>query len=380
MIFFVKNKLRNFDKMRRQKLHLLESLMYRLIKNDSALETALVPNDQVKRILLMRNNKRIGNILFFIPLVRQVRHAYPNATIDLLLSQPWQGQFFDGLGMDRIYYSHFSFMGILKWLKAIEHLNQVKYDLILAPNCCASDATTAAMIAAKNKVSSYKERRILAFPHSLKISLCRPHAAYGCLSLLEALGHPLDKPLNHNLAFSNDELSQGIIASRKYTTQDDSIDLVFFRGARGAKHLPPAIWEAILKKFEAGIDKKINWIEVLSPDVNETLRKNTAIFETKNLRLLGAFLRNFDGFICCDTGPLHLADASGVPCVGLYTHTTPGSFGLLGEKSVHVTDINNFNASEVVRKLGLVIKQRLTLKKDYKRSPSLLHDVYPAAV
>ena len=57
-------------------MHLFEGMLYRLIKNDSKLEAELKPNGQVKRVLVMRNNKRIGNILFLITFVCQVRLAY----------------------------------------------------------------------------------------------------------------------------------------------------------------------------------------------------------------------------------------------------------------------------------------------------------------
>ncbi|MFT7053789.1 MAG: ADP-heptose:LPS heptosyltransferase [Psychromonas sp.] len=349
MIIFLKNKLRNFDKIRRQKMHSLEGILYRLIKNDSELETELIPNDQVKRVLIMRNNKRIGNVLFLITFVRQVRLAYPNAKIDLLLVMPWQGQFFNGLEIDNIYYSHVSFFGIAKWLAMIKQLNQLQLDLILAPSCSASDAITTAMLTSKNKVSSYNQNRILAFPHSVKTSISplRSHAAYRGLSLLEKLGHKLVLPFNHNLAFSEDEINHGRALSRQYLTRDDAVNLVFFRGARGVKSLKPKVWETILAKFEASIDRKINWIEVLSPDITTPLRANIATFETKNMRLLGTWLKNFDGFVCCDTGPLHLADASEVKCIGLFTHTNIEVFGLLGETSVHITDINNFEASGI---------------------------------
>jgi ADP-heptose:LPS heptosyltransferase len=32
-------------------------------------------------------------------------------------------------------------------------------------------------------------------------------------------------------------------------------------------------------------------------------------------------------FVSADTGPLHLAAASGVPCLGLFTQTDPARYG-----------------------------------------------------
>ncbi|MEH6454410.1 MAG: lipopolysaccharide heptosyltransferase family protein, partial [Psychromonas sp.] len=263
----------------------------------------------------MRNNKRIGNILFLITFARQTRLAYPDAKVDLMLTMPSQGTYIEGLGLDNIFYSHFSFKGIFKWLGLIKKLNTVKYDLILAPNCCASDSITTAMIASKNKVSAYNERRVWAFPHAQHVTSSREHAAHSSLAILESLGHQLCYPLNHNLPFSEDEIEQGANLSREYKTEEDSVDMVFFRGARGVKLLSEEVWETLLLKFESGTDKKINWIEVLSPDIKEPLRDNIKTFVTSNMRVLGTFLKTFDGFICCDTGPLHLADAADVKCI-----------------------------------------------------------------
>ena len=347
MIISLKNKLRSFDKLRRRKMHSVESLLYRVIKNDSQLEVNLLPTSEVKRILIIRQNNRIGNILFLITFIRQVRIAYPHAVIDLLLSKPCQGQYVEGLGVDNILYSHFSLSSVFKWFQIIKQLNTNQYDLLLASHCSASDAITSASIAARNKVSRYDERRILAFPNSLKKSISRKHAAHTCLFLLEQLGHQLVLPLKHQLAFSQDEINQGKDLSQEYI-QEDALNLVFFRGARGAKRLSAANWEKILKSFEGGVDKKINWIEILSPDIQTSLRENTRTFTTSNMRLLGSFLKNFEGFLCCDTGPLHLADAADVKCLGVYTHTHIESFGLLGNKSMHITDINDFDARELV--------------------------------
>lgn len=351
MFTYLKNTLRKFDKIRRQKSGSMENLLYKLIKNDTELETALIPNEQVKRVLIIRSNKRIGNVIFLIPFVRQTRLAYPNARVDLMLSKPYQGQFFDGLGIDNIYYSNFSFLNLSKWFNIIKQMNQVHYDLIITRNSSTNDGISTSMIAAKNKVAPYNKKRTLAFPHAVKEVRTLKHSAYGGLNLLEKLGHQLVMPINHQLEFNAAEVDQGKALSEQYINKD-AINLVFFRGARGKKCLSATMWEKLLKRFELGLDKEVNWIEILCSDIKEPLRKNSATFASKDMRLLGSFLTHFDGFICCDTGPLHLADASGVKCIGLYTHTNINTYGLLGANCAHISDIKHFDVREVGKKLG----------------------------
>jgi len=365
MFIYLKNALRKFDKIRRQKLGSLEGLLYSLIKNDSETTSSLLPNEQVKRVLIIRSNKRIGNVIFLIPFVRQTRLAYPKARIDLMLSQHYQGQFFDGLGIDNVYYSNFSFLKLFKWLNVIKQLNQVHYDLIITRNSSTNDGISTSMIAAKNKVAPYDKKRTLAFPHALKEVRTLKHSAYGGLNLLETLGHQLVMPINHHLQFSELEIEQGKTLSERYI-DEDKINLVFFRGARGKKCLCTSMWEKMLKRFESHVDKQINWVEILCSDIKTPLRKDSATFQSKDMRILGTFLTHFDGFICCDTGPLHLADASGVKCIGLYTQTNIQTYGLLSPHCAHITDVNNFDVSELGKKLGFsstysVIKDQPTI-------------------
>lgn len=58
-----------------------------------------------------------------------------------------------------------------------------------------------------------------------------------------------------------------------------------------------------------------------------------------------------DGFICCDTGPLHLADAAGANCIGLYTHTSIERYGLLGSNTVNVDGLDNLDAAQILKSL-----------------------------
>jgi ADP-heptose:LPS heptosyltransferase len=352
MIINLKNRLRKFDAARRRKMNGLENLLYRLISNTRNAKPDLLPVDQVKKVLIARNNKRIGNIIFLIPFVRQVRHIYPNAEIHLMLNSSGEA-FFRNMGINKIYYSNFSFDGIAKWFNTIQAANKEHYDVILCPFNSASDSITCAMIESKNKIAPFDSKRSLAFPNAVDISSQRTHAAYSPIALLSGLGYTLATPYNHFFQFSDEELAQGEQQSAQDLNRDNSVlNIAYFRGARGIKLLSNEQWLAILTTFEQQLNRTINWVEILSPDITEPLRANTTTFGTADMRALGCYLANFDGFISCDTGPLHLADASNAACIGLFTHTNPDEFGVIGERCINVTDLETLDPSAIGKQLG----------------------------
>jgi heptosyltransferase-3 len=55
------------------------------------------------------------------------------------------------------------------------------------------------------------------------------------------------------------------------------------------------------------------------------------------VRSLVGLLRRARLMVGVDSGPLHLADSLGVPCVGLYGATSPVSWGLLGERATRIS-------------------------------------------
>jgi len=61
-------------------------------------------------------------------------------------------------------------------------------------------------------------------------------------------------------------------------------------------------------------------------------RLNNWIGRTTVPELVG-LIREAEGFVGVDSGPLHLADALGIPAIGLYGPTSDTSWGLLGPRS-----------------------------------------------
>ncbi|MGB1322835.1 MAG: glycosyltransferase family 9 protein [Vibrio gallaecicus] len=331
----LKNILRNVDRKRRQLMGGLEPLAYRLLSNNANLETALIPQNEVKKIIIVRNNKRIGNMYFLLPFIHEVRAQYPNAQIDLMLNQEWQGHVFENMGINKVHYSHFSFNTLKACLNSLKEVKQETYDLLLAPYSSAGDTIVSSQISARNKVTRYNQKRLAVFPHSPKISQDHRHMALAPLCIFKGLGFQLSQQWDHRMSLTEQELTQGSDAA-KSLKEEGVINVAYFRGARGKKLLSAKTWESVLTNYENTSQAQVNWVEILSPDIKEPLREGIQTFQTNNMRHLAAVLTQFDRFICCDTGPLHLADAADVKCLGLYNETDPESFGLLSKHSYHI--------------------------------------------
>lgn len=74
-------------------------------------------------------------------------------------------------------------------------------------------------------------------------------------------------------------------------------------------------------------------------------------YAQKDLRKLAAFMANLDAFICGDTGPMHLASASGVPTIALFKTTTPTLYGTLKESDLSL-EMGDKSVERIAREIG----------------------------
>ena len=345
----LRNLLRRFDRMRRDHTRHLAKWIYRRLGDSRHLHPERLPASAVQKILVVRNNKRIGNMYFMLPFIHELRSDYPGAEIDLMIIDDSQRSIFLNLGINDIIVSQFAFVTAWPFFKSILKTRRTVYDLLLMPHRSASDTIICAFLHARNKVAFWGEETAGVFRHSCKIAPESHHAALTALSLLRDLGHEA-RDVQHTMVFSAEENAQGerIAASLKGTA---SRCFAYFRGARGAKIINDTTWHEIRRKFDQAAQDDVRWVEILSPDITTPLIAGTTTYQSSDLRLLGNVLKHVDLFICADTGPLHLADAADARCVGLYNVTNPLHYGCLNSHSVNVTDIDNFDARATLLKL-----------------------------
>lgn len=342
--------LRRFDRFRRDNTEALARWAFRLLGRDRFLLDERLTDDQVRRILVLRNNKRIGNMYFMLPFLNGLRRAYPDAVIELMVINTQQAAIFKHLDIDRVIVSDFSFYTAWQFIKVMREHRRHVYDLLIMPHSSASDTIIGGLIHARNKIAFWGDETSGVYRHSFDVKPNNPHAALSALTLIDELGHRQAETPNHQMVFSDEESVHARELVAKFRGQADYC-FAYFRGARGNKIVPDADWARIRKLFDAALDGQISWVEILSPDIRSPLTEGTRTFESADLRQLGCFLKHCNLFICADTGPLHLADAAGARCVGLFTATPIEHYGCLGKQTVNVQDLAKLDANEILTKL-----------------------------
>lgn len=342
--------LRRFDQFRRRHTTGLNASLYGLLGRDKFLLNERLPANQVKRILVVRNNPRIGNMYFLLPFLNALRDLYPTAKIDLMVISQGQANIFEGMPFEKIWVSNFSFERIFEFFKMLRQVRKQPYDLLLMPHGSTTDTIIGGLVHARNKICLWDEEKSRIYRHAIKVDQISPHAARSPLALIEALaGHPLST-VNHHMMLKQQEKDQATFEVNKIKGSR-SLCIAYFRGARGNKIIPNEHWHAVRAKFDSAATEPIAWVEILSPDVKEPLTAETRTWQSANLRELGAFLAACDLFICGDTGPLHLADAAGAKCLGLFTATPIEHYGCMGDECLNLTSMQQIDAAGILSSL-----------------------------
>jgi len=88
--------------------------------------------------------------------------------------------------------------------------------------------------------------------------------------------------------------------------------------------------------------------DILSPDIPTKLNSKVLSYSNKNLRVLGAFFKLCNLYVSADTGPMHLAVASGAKVLALFNKTDIEVYGALGDGNKTI-DIENLLPKSVAK-------------------------------
>ncbi len=337
-----------FRKKVSQLTHLLLSKLFPVKVDEKS-----IPKEEIERILVVRINYRIGNILFTTPLLNALQKEFPKATIDVMIGAPFIAPLIEAMPqINKVYsFPRKLLKQPLKVLRLRKELKENRYDLLISPSLLSSSDTFFTLLTpAKYKLGFYAPDVFSSLTHAISFPSNITHEALKPLALMSAFKKESQAFDN----FMNLQISQNEKAS--ITTNYPKPTIGIFRDARNEKKIEDKWWKELLKALHK-INPELNFVDILDPNNQTPLQEDMVTLSEKNLRKLAINISKLDAFICGDTGPMHLSSASLTPTIALFKTTSPTLYGTLGANDLSLEmqgkDIKII-ASEIYRHLKRV--------------------------
>jgi ADP-heptose:LPS heptosyltransferase len=278
----------------------------------------------VRRVLVVRHDARLGNLLLLTPSLRLIKTAFPNARVDVLIADKYG----DAL-------KHNPLVSSILTAKALPGLRLRGYDLAFdfSPQHAfsLSSAVWTALSGAKRRIGfdrgdAAKFLDDLVTPPGEK--------AHETANLARLVRHaapraalPPDADLRTEWHFGPGERAAGERAWRAWGLDGESVAL--FLGARAEKRLPPE-WFLELAGHLLASGRTV--VLTGGPAERELLKglpipEGVVVAPELPLREFAAAISLSRAVLTADTGPMHLCVAVGVPTVELFSHTETWRFG-----------------------------------------------------
>ena len=309
-----------------------------------------------RRVLVVRLNKRLGNILFLTPMLRTLAASLPAATIDVVIQDARQKPLLETLpGIGRVWVHDKSFGATLRLLR---QLRARRYDLAIDPSGnSASNRLALALSKARQRMGFATANQWVPLSHAASRPGSR-HQAKQAVELLESGVTETEWQRFNTLAVfpgAEAERSAQQHWDRAFSELTSPSPVVaFFTQATGNKQLDDDWWADFLEQVAEKLPEA-HLLQICPPGApTPTGMASVCIAE---LDVLAATLSRADAFVAADSGPMHLAAAAGVPVAGLFKATNPAAYAPLGPGCVSLAGetLTPEHTVEAVR--GMLSKQ-----------------------
>lgn len=336
------------------------SLMRRLtgaIHNTRLQQGGITPA-AVKRVLICRPNKRLGNLLLLTPLMQELSRTFPGCRIDLFVEGKLAG----------ILFQHYEVVNRIIWLpnKPFKHLFGYLGKWFSVPGHRYDLAINATEFSSSGRISTLASRaryKLLGVDRDAVTALHPGDAMHAGKYPVYALRYYLSgagisepsatvPPLD--LKLSEEEKNAGRDALQSLVADPSRPTICIFTYATGEKCYSPDWWEPLYAALKATYPA-YNILEVLPKENVSQIGFRAPTFYSLDVRAIGAVIAATRVFIGADSGMMHLASAVHTPTVGLFSVTDARVFGPYGNGSVAVTTDGD-GVGAVVKALAHILK------------------------
>lgn len=317
-------------------------------------------NDESVRRILVIELWLLGDVVLMTPMLRALRERFPGAEITVL-AKPHAEELLRESGLaDKIITFDFPWTAKADKYKPsrydrrlvrdlIRRLRGENFDLAIDGRMDARSSALAYATGAPTRIGYDFGGGGFLLTHALRASPDDHHRAHDWLKLLEPLddgrwndGAPttaaeLGKRYAPRLTVSLAERADAERRLRSFGIQDGELIVGIHPGAsrpQGRWPLEHFAWvaESLTSRYAA---RCIIFLDPAGHGESMPLRSE-AYFVRASLREMMALMTCCDVFICNDSGPMHIADALGVPVVGIFTTGNPVWHRPFGEQQLFV--------------------------------------------
>ncbi|MBB3228109.1 ADP-heptose:LPS heptosyltransferase [Luteibacter sp. Sphag1AF] len=298
-----------------------------------------LPLTGIHRILVCYVSHTLGNTLLLTPLIQELEATYPGAEIDILTRRG---------GASVIYRNYFSVSRIFSlpahgfghpialW-RELGAMRRNSYDLVIDPDPQSQTGRLYLLMArAKWKLGFSSRKKTGNLTHAVPFSDAPESKGKSLVFLLRsALGKPAsDSWPQPDIRLSAGEQNEGREAlARVLATVSSAAGkkgvIGIFANATGDKLLGQDWWTPFLDTLEAA-HPDYQLVEIVPMFGRSMLGGRYPTFFSTDLRKLASVLSALNVYISADCGIMHLASATCVPTMGIFTRTKAQEWGVYG--------------------------------------------------
>jgi ADP-heptose:LPS heptosyltransferase len=302
-----------------------------------------LPRDSNIKVLISRPNHRLGNQLLLTPLIEEVKKAFPNCKIHLVVNGNLSSILFS---QDKYIENVFNlpkkpFNNIFKYISKSVSLISTKYDIAIA----ADENSNSSKIFVKLSRAKFK------IYDSGTNDLHKPlHIAKIPVFNFKTLVNPSEDLKDYkysklSIALTNEEIEKGNLLIRKLFDNNKKT-ICIFTFATGNKCHSQEWWSRFYEELKTNF-ADFNILEMLPIENVSQIDFKSTHFYGKDLREIASIIENSVVFIGADSGMMHLSASTNTTTIGLFNVTNPKVYSPYGNKNQSI-ETNSVQISEII--------------------------------
>jgi heptosyltransferase III len=288
------------------------------------------------KILVIRQDNRIGNLILITPFLALVKERWPQAKLDVVTGGSFSEVISNNPRIDGLLvYDQLAFIRMpWKFFLFIRRLRRARYDLVfdLKPVFSFNNMMLTVLCGAGFRVG-FKNPVSARFFNS-EVDLPPPdtyEAEYLAALLAPFMREKTSPPIRYLPVAEWTGKAESWLAANRLPPGGV---IGIHSGGRGEKKLAPALF---LRLGEALRAEGHPVLFFCGPDEKEDARlfrgNGFPCLVPDSISAFGGFLPHLRLFISCDTGPMHMAAGAGLATVSLFMSSPPARFAPRGSKS-----------------------------------------------